>query len=263
MRLKTFAAIAAAAVLLIAACGGPASDSPDAAKPLVLRRGLGGQPGSLDPHRAEDAFSYDVLRDLYEGLTASSPSGEVIPAAAETWRTADGGKTYIFTIRGDARWSNGDPVTATHFVTALRRALDPATASGAADLLRTIVNAPAILDGSLPPDQLGVRALDERRLEISLSRPVPFFPDILTNTVASPIHPSSLAATADLDPLHRVVAPPFDGTGTDMPAITSLPKHPEELHRQLRKSNGSAGERCIATQRRYHRTRTFHPRTPP
>ncbi len=198
MRLKTFAAVAATAALLIAACSGPAPDPADAAKPLILRRGLGGQPGSLDPHRAEDAFSYDVLRDLYEGLTASSPSGEVVPAAAESWRTADGGKTYVFEIRGDARWSNGDPVTADHFVTAFRRALDPSTASGAADLLRTIVNAPAILDGSMPPDQLGVRALDERSLEITLSRPVPFFPDILTNSVASPIHPSSLAATEDL-----------------------------------------------------------------
>lgn len=198
MRLMTFAAIAATAALSITACGGDAPDTADAAKPLVLRRGLGGQPGSLDPHRAEDAFSYDVLRDLYEGLTASSPTGEVIPAAAESWRIADGGKTYIFTIRSDARWSNGDAVTAGHFVTALRRAMDPATASGAADLLQAIVNAPAILDGSMQPDQLGVRALDERSLEITLARPVLFFPDILTNTVASPIHPASLAATADL-----------------------------------------------------------------
>jgi ABC-type oligopeptide transport system substrate-binding subunit len=198
MRLTSFAVIAAIAVLSISACGDDAPDSTNGAQLLVLRRGLGGQPGSLDPHRAEDAFSYDVLRDLYEGLTASSPTGEVVPAAAESWRVTDGGKTYIFAIRSDARWSNGDPVTASNFVSAFRRAMDPATASGAADLLRAIVNAPAVLDGSLPPDQLGVRALDERNLEIALSRPVPYFPDILTNTVASPIHPSSLAATADL-----------------------------------------------------------------
>lgn len=198
MRLKTFAVIAAIAALSIAACDGRAPDPPDAAKPLVLRRGLGGQPGSLDPHRAEDAFSYDVLRDLYEGLTASSPTGEVVPAAAESWRVSDGGKTYNFTLRSEARWSNGDPVTAGHFVSGLRRAVDPETASGAADLLRSIVNAPAILGGSMPPELLGVRALDEHRLEINLSRPVHFFPDILTNTVASPIHPSSLAATADI-----------------------------------------------------------------
>jgi oligopeptide transport system substrate-binding protein len=71
--------------------------------------------------------------------------------------------------------------------------VDPATASGAADLLRSIVNAPAILRGELPAENLGVRAIDDLTLEIRLSHPVPYFADILTNTVASPVHPSSLS----------------------------------------------------------------------
>ena len=162
---------------------------------MILRRGLGGQPGSLDPQRAEDAFSFDVLRDLYEGLTTSSPSGEVMPAAAESWSVDEAGTHYTFQLRPDARWSNGDPVLARHFVTALRRAVDPATASGGADLLRAIENAPAILKGELPADRLAVRAATDRLLEITLSKPVPYFPDILTNTVASPVHDSSLAET--------------------------------------------------------------------
>jgi oligopeptide transport system substrate-binding protein len=160
---------------------------------LVLRRGLGGQPGSLDPQRAEDAFSFDVLRDLYEGLTSSSPSGEVMPAAAESWSVDEAGTHYSFRLRDNARWSNGDPVLARHFVTALRRAVDPVTASGGADLLHAIENAPAILKGELPADRLGVRAAGDHLLEITLSQPVPYFPDLLTNTVASPVHDSSLA----------------------------------------------------------------------
>ena len=156
-------------------------------------RSLSGQPGSFDPQLAEDAFSYDVLRDLYEGLTISTPEGEVVPAAATSWSVEDNGKRYIFQLRSEARWSNGDPVTASDFVTAFRRAVDPATASGAADLLRSIENAPAILQGGLPSNQLGVQATDDHTLEIRLSRPVPYFPDILTNTVASPVHSSSLA----------------------------------------------------------------------
>lgn len=171
----------------------PAANQEAHSGPLVLHRGLGGQPGSLDPQRAEDAFSFDVLRDLYEGLTTSSPSGEVLPAAAESWSVEDSGTSYLFKLRRDARWSNGDPVVAGNFVTALRRAVDPATASGGADLLRAIVNAPAILKGDLPVDALGVRAVDDHLLEIRLSQPVPYFPDILTNTVASPVHDSSLA----------------------------------------------------------------------
>lgn len=160
-----------------------------------MTRGLGGQPGSLDPQRAEDAFSYDVLRDLYEGLTASTPAGEVIPATATSWRVEDDGKRYIFQLRREARWSNGDPVIASNFVEGFRRALDPATISGAADLLRAIENAPEVLQGKLPVERIGVRALDEHSLEIQLSHPVPYFPDILTNTVASPVHPSSLSTS--------------------------------------------------------------------
>ncbi len=197
MRLKRFTAVVALAVLLAGGCGGSSQDASQDTEARVLRRGLGGQPGSLDPHRAEDAFAYDVLRDLYEGLTVSGPTGEVLPAAAESWRVDDDGKRYTFLLRPDALWSNGDPVTAGDFVAAFRRVMNPATASGAADLLRAIVNAPAILGGQLPAERLGVRAPDDRTVEISLSHPVPYFPDILTNTVASPLHPSSLAANAD------------------------------------------------------------------
>jgi oligopeptide transport system substrate-binding protein len=194
-RLRLFAALLwCVATSVTVSCGG--ADRPgnttDDLEPSVLTRGLGGQPGSLDPQRAEDAFSYDVLRDLYEGLTASTPAGEVIPATATSWRVDDDGKRYLFQLRREARWSNGDPVVAADFVEGFRHALDPATVSGAADLLRAIENAPAILLGQLPVDRLGVRAVGEYSLEIRLSHPVPFFADILTNTVASPVHRTSL-----------------------------------------------------------------------
>ncbi len=195
MRLATAALVCVA--LTASACDSRSPAQTEARQPEILRRGLAGQPGSLDPHRAEDAFSYDVLRDIYEGLTISSPTGEVVPAVAASWSIADGGKRYTFAIRDDARWSNGDAVTAQDFVAGFRRVMDPATASGAADLLRAIVNAPEILSGKLGPDQLGVRAIDEHSLEIILSQPLPYFPDILTNTVASPAHVTMLAPGAE------------------------------------------------------------------
>ena len=150
------ALLLAVVVLGVASCdqGTSADRLIGKAEQLQLTRGLAGQPGSLDPQRAEDAFSYDVLRDLYEGLTASTPDGEVIPAAATSWRIEADGKVYVFLLRREARWSNGDPVTAANFVEGFRRALDPATVSGAADLLRSIENAPAILKGECPPSGL-------------------------------------------------------------------------------------------------------------
>lgn len=192
LALFPFVAVAAAVAVSCDARGpAPAQESP--ARPLVLRRGLGGQPGSLDPQRAEDAFSFDILRDLYEGLTTSSPSGEVVPAVAESWSVSSGARIYTFELRPDARWSNGDPVLARHFVTALQRAVDPATASGGGDLLRAIDNAPAIMRGEMPADRLAVEATGDHRLQITLSHPLPYFPDILTNTIASPVHDSSVA----------------------------------------------------------------------
>ena len=187
----------AGAVLVTVSCAKDetAGHSGGAVQSLVLTRSLSGQPGSLDPQRAEDAFSHDVLRDLYEGLTASTPDGEVIPAAATSWRIEAAGKVYVFLLRREARWSNGDPVTAANFVEGFRRALDPATVSGAADLLRSIENAPAILQGDMPVERLGVRAVDDYTLEIRLSHALPYFPDILTNTVASPVHPTSVAGS--------------------------------------------------------------------
>ncbi len=204
------AAMAALVVIALgsASCGQdtPQRHASEAARPLVLTRSIGGQPGSLDPQRAEDAFSYDVLRDLYEGLTASTPDGAVVPATATSWRIEEGGKLYVFQLRRDARWSNGDPVTADHFVAGFRRALDPKTVSGAADLLRAIENAPAVLQGEMQPDRLGVRAIDDYTLEIRLSHAVPYFPDVLTNTVASPVHPSSLAVAGGFSEPDKTVS---------------------------------------------------------
>ena len=193
--------------LFLAACGGGTQQhAADVRQPLVLTRSLSGQPGSLDPQLAEDAFAYDVLHDLYEGLTASAPNGEVIPAGAKSWRVEQAGRTYVFALRREARWSNGDPVIASNFVDGFRRAVDPSTGSGSADLLRSIENAPAILERHLPPDRLAVTAIDDYTLEIRLSRAVPYFPDILTNTVASPVHPSSVRAEGGFSKPNQTVS---------------------------------------------------------
>ena len=120
-------------MLLVTGCGRggqPTSHSEARHAPIVLRRGLGGEPGSLDPAAAVDTFSYEVLGDLYEGLTAELADGTLIPGVAASWRVDATGRQYIFTLRSDARWSNGAPVTAQDFVNAWRRVLDPATSSG-------------------------------------------------------------------------------------------------------------------------------------
>src|SRR5271167_3468843 len=124
----------------------------------VLHRGLSGEPESLDPAQAADTFSYEVMDDLYEGLTSESPSGEVIPGVASSWTVNASGTQYTFQLRPDAQWSNGKPVRAQDFIAAWQRTLDPKQGSPVADDLRLIVGAPAIIAGKSPVSALGVEA---------------------------------------------------------------------------------------------------------
>ncbi|WP_227646966.1 ABC transporter substrate-binding protein, partial [Klebsiella pneumoniae] len=88
----------------------------------------GTEVASLDPHKTEGVPESNVIRDLLEGLVNQDANGNVVPGVAESWETTDN-KTFTFHIRKDAKWSNGDPVTAHDFVYSFQRAVDPATAS--------------------------------------------------------------------------------------------------------------------------------------
>lgn len=158
----------------------------------VLHRDNGAEPATLDPHVAVGLPSSHILRDLFEGLTAESPQGRLIPGAAIRWNISRDGKTYTFYLRKGARWSNGDLVTAEDFVYGFRRSASPATASNYAQVLLPIANAAEVLSGSLPPDQLGVKAINEHILEIKLQGPTPYFIGLLTHSSTYPVHRPSL-----------------------------------------------------------------------
>jgi len=163
----------------------------------VLRRAIGGEPGSLDPGQAIDSYSYEVLRDLYEGLTTEAQDGSVRPGVASSWTISPSGKQYRFLLRDNAKWSNGSRVRAQDFVNAWRRVVDPARASRAADVLRPILGATAIIAGRLPPTSLGVSAPQVDLLVVDLEEPTPYFPELLTHSATFPIH-SELAATSHI-----------------------------------------------------------------
>ena len=162
------------------------------AEEQVLHRDNGGEPTTLDPHLADGAPAAHILRDLFEGLTAESPSGKVVPGAAIRWNISADGKTYTFYLRRDARWSNGDPVTAEDFVFGFQRSADPATASSNAQALLPIANAADVLAGKMPPDMLAVSALNTHILLISLSGPTPYFLGLLNNASTYPVHRASV-----------------------------------------------------------------------
>lgn len=176
-------------------CSRHAGPSFDASTLSELKRGLGGEPASLDPAAASDNFSTQVIRDLYEGLTSESPTGEVIPGVASSWTVDSTGTTYTFQLRTDARWSNGKLVSADDFVASWRRVLDPKQGSPVSSDLRLIVGATAIMSGQLAPTSLGASAPSSHVLIVNLVQPAPYFPQLLAHSAAFPIYSDDSART--------------------------------------------------------------------
>src|SRR5882724_3357599 len=154
----------------------------------ILRRGLPGEPRTLDPQLAEDTFSFPVLRDLYEGLTAEGRNGQIVPGAAESWTVDETGTIYTFLLRPMVKWSDGDPIVAAEFVQGLRRAVDPQTASGSSALLAVIKGASDIIAGRKKVTDLGVTAIGDSTVRIELEHPAPFVLEILSQPIAAPEH---------------------------------------------------------------------------
>jgi oligopeptide transport system substrate-binding protein len=159
----------------------------------ILRRGIGGEPASLDPAEAADTFSFEVIRDLYEGLATESADGTVLPGVASSWTVDPTGTQYTFQLRPDAKWSNGIRVRAKDFVEAWRRVVDPKHASPVADTLRPVAGAAAVIAGRLPPSSLGVTAVGDDLLVVNLEQPAPFFPQLLTHSATFPVYSDEIA----------------------------------------------------------------------
>ena len=198
-------------LILLAGCSDPGSAGRDAVgKPRVggesgqelaarqvLHRGNGAEPQSLDPHKSEGVPESNLQRDLFEGLVNDDAELGIVPGAARAWEISADGTVYLFHMRENGRWSNGDPVTARDFEYGLRRSVDPATLSNYSIMLRPILNAEKVIAGELPPEALGVRAIDDLTLEIRLEAPTPYFLGVLTHSASYPVHRPTLERYGD------------------------------------------------------------------
>lgn len=160
----------------------------------VLRVGNMGEPATLDPHHVAGTWENRIIGDMFLGLTTEGPDGSVVPGAAESWTVSDDGLVYTFKLR-DHSWSDGTPVTADDFVFSLRRILAPETAAKYASLLYPIKNAEELNSGKMQGmENLAVRAIDAKTLEITLKAPTPYFIEQLTHYTAFPV-PKHLVET--------------------------------------------------------------------
>jgi oligopeptide transport system substrate-binding protein len=175
-------AVAAAvlAVLALAGCRhGPQRPLCPAGK-TCLEYGNGSEPLTLDPQLAELVDEATIIGDLMMGLTTEAADGTIIPGMAERWETSADGLTWTFHLR-PALWSDGVPVTADDFVFAYRRILDPRTGSPYAYLVYALKGGQAVNEGKAPTTAVGARAIDARTLELTLSHPAPYLPQLLAH----------------------------------------------------------------------------------
>ena len=149
---------------------------------------------SLDPDLASSVEDSDVVRSLFEGLYNETSDGSLEPGVALSHSISDDLTTYTFALRPDAKWSNGDPVTAGDFVYGWQRLVDPTTASEYAWYmeLMQVVNAAEIIAGTKPITDLGVKALDDHTLEVKILAPLPYFPKMLAHNSTFPIHKATI-----------------------------------------------------------------------
>jgi len=164
------------------------------AAPHGLRMGLV-EPATLDPGLAYDIDSLVAIDQLFSGLVESSPEMGVVPDVARSWEMLDEGRTYIFHLRDDVRWSDGVQVTAGDFEYAWKRVLNPATPSQVASLLYDVRGAKVYHEGHVSdPDLIGVRAVDEQTFVVELEGPTGFFPYLLCLSTTFPVPRHALEA---------------------------------------------------------------------
>ena len=142
---------------------------------------------TADLSQATDTVSFSALNNVYEGIYRLDENNEPQPAgAAEEAEVSDDGLTYTIQLREDATWSNGDPVTADDYVYGWQRTVDPETASEFAYIYEPVENAEAVMDGDADLDELGIEAVDDYELEITLERPTEYFDNLLAFPVFFP-----------------------------------------------------------------------------
>lgn len=158
-------------------------------KEQYLNMLLGAEPKTIDQSKSSDTYSSQILANTQEALTRitqdENGKDKIEPGIAESWETSEDGLTWTFKLR-DAKWSDGEAITAEHFVYGITRTLLPDTASNYAFLLYPIKNAAAFNAGKATAEELGVKAIDEKTVEFTLESPTPFFLDLTYFKVMQP-----------------------------------------------------------------------------
>ena len=182
------------AAVVMGGCGSGESNVTSGNREGVLYWGNGAEPQELDPHIVTGVPEHYILIALLEGLVLKDAATlQPKPAVAESWQVSADGRVYTFTLRASARWSNGDALTAHDFIWSWMRALTPELGNAYAYMFNPITNAQAYASGDLTDfSQVGVKALDDLTLQVTLDNPTPYFLQLLDHYSMFPVHRATI-----------------------------------------------------------------------
>lgn len=194
------------AVTMFAGCGSTSGGS------KAITATIGAEPKTLDPSLNNSLDGGTYINCAFEGLTTYSKDAAIVPGTAEKWEVSADGTVYTFHIQKDAKWSDGKDVTAKDFVYSWRRTVDPATAADYAYYLYFVKNGEAINGGKADVDTLGVKAIDDKTLEVTLENVCPFFTEIVAFPALVPLREDIVKTNSEkwsLDPKTYVGNGPY------------------------------------------------------
>ena len=194
MRVYRSLIIAACLGALLTACGAGESNVTTGNRTGFLHYGNGAEPQGLDPHVVTGVPESHIVRAIFEGLAVKNPvTLEPEPGVAERWEISEDGTVYTFYINPDAKWSNGESMTASDYVWSWNRALHPDTGSLYAYMLYPIVNSEAYSKREITDfSEVGVKALDDLTLQVTLNAPTPYFLQLMDHYSTFAVHPETL-----------------------------------------------------------------------
>ena len=199
MKLRVYFSIVI--VLLLSSCSNAVSNVDSALETQILYIGNGTEPKDLDPHTVTGVPESHILMALLEGLVIRHPEGlDPLPGVASNWDISADGKTYIFYLRDNSTWSNGDPVTASDFVWSWKRMLTPSLGSKYPDMLYDVVNAEEFNKGVIKDfTKVGVKAISPTKLLVKLKNPAPYFLGLLSHYTTRPVHKPTIEKFGEID----------------------------------------------------------------
>ena len=194
MRISYSSTLVALLALTLSACGGGEKNVVSGNTTGYLHYGNGAEPQGIDPHLVTGVPESHIVRALFEGLAVKNPiTLEPEPGVAERWEISPDGTVYTFFINPQAKWSNGEPVTASDYVWSWERALHPETGSLYAYMLFPVVNAEKFASGAFDDfAEVGIKSLDAQTLRISLNAPTPYFLQLMDHYSTFAVHPETV-----------------------------------------------------------------------